>query len=86
MIIETENLTKIYRTEEVETTALDRVNLGLEEGQFVSIMGPSGCGKSTLLHVLGLIDDVSDGSYRFLGEEVSGYSERKRAALRKKNI
>ena len=86
MIIKTENLTKIYRTEEVETTALDSINLQLEEGQFVSIMGPSGCGKSTLLHVLGLIDDLSDGNYRFLGEDVSKYSERKRSALRKKNI
>jgi len=86
MIIETENLTKIYRTEEVETTALDKINLQLAKGQFVSIMGPSGCGKSTLLHVLGLIDDLSDGSYRLLGEDVSKYSERKRAALRKKNI
>jgi putative ABC transport system ATP-binding protein len=86
MVIETENLTKIYRTEEVETTALDNVSLRLEKGQFISIMGPSGCGKSTLLHVLGLIDDLSDGSYRLLGEDVSKYSERKRAALRKKNI
>jgi putative ABC transport system ATP-binding protein len=86
VIIETENLTKIYRTEEVETTALDRVNLQLDEGQFVSIMGPSGCGKSTLLHVLGLIDDLSDGSYRFLGEDVSKCSERKRSVIRKKNI
>ena len=86
MIIETENLTKIYRTEEVETTALDKINLQLAKGQFVSIMGPSGCGKSTLLHVLGLIDDLSDGSYRLLGEDVSKYSERKRAALRKKSI
>jgi putative ABC transport system ATP-binding protein len=86
MIIEFENVTKIYRTDEVETTALDRINLQLEKGQFVSIMGPSGCGKSTLLHVLGLIDDLSDGSYRFLGEDVSQYSERKRSAIRKKNI
>jgi putative ABC transport system ATP-binding protein len=86
MIIETENVTKIYRTEEVETTALDKISLQMEEGQFVSIMGPSGCGKSTLLHVLGLIDDLSDGSYRFLGEDVSGYSERKRSVIRKKNI
>ncbi len=86
MIIETENVTKIYRTEEVETTALDRINLQLEEGQFVSIMGPSGCGKSTLLHVLGLIDDLTDGSYRFLGEDVSRYSERKRSLIRKRNI
>ena len=62
MIIETENLTKIYRTDELETTALDQVNLQIDKGQFVSIMGASGCGKSTLLHVLGLIDDPSDGT------------------------
>ena len=86
MIIETSNLKKIYRTEEVETTALDRIDLNLEEGQFVSIMGPSGCGKSTLLHVLGLIDNPTEGSYKFLGEEVSGYSESKRSAIRKANI
>jgi putative ABC transport system ATP-binding protein len=86
MLIETENLKKRYRTELVETTALDSVDLRVEEGQFVSIMGPSGCGKSTLLHVLGLIDTPSDGKYRFLGEDVSTYPERKRAALRKKNI
>jgi putative ABC transport system ATP-binding protein len=86
MIIEAENITKIYRTEEVETTALDSINLQLEEGQFVSIMGPSGCGKSTLLHVLGLIDSLSEGTYKFLGEDVSSYSERKRSIVRKKNI
>jgi putative ABC transport system ATP-binding protein len=86
MIIEIENLTKIYRTEEVETTALDNINLKLENGQFISIMGPSGCGKSTLLHVLGLIDDLSDGTYRFMGEDVSRYSERKRSVIRKRNI
>jgi len=86
MIIETSNLKKIYRTDEVETTALDMINLNLEEGQFVSVMGPSGCGKSTLLHVLGLIDNPSDGSYRFLGEEVSKYSEAKRAVIRKANL
>ena len=86
MIIDTENVTKIYRTDEVETTALDKINLQLEEGQFVSIMGPSGCGKSTLLHVLGLIDDLSDGAYRFMGEDVSRYSERKRSVIRKRNI
>ena len=86
MIIETENLTKIYRTDEIETTALNQVNLQLQKGQFVSIMGPSGCGKSTLLHVLGLIDDLSNGIYRFLGEDVSKCSERKRSIIRKKNI
>lgn len=86
MIIETENLTKIYRTDEVETTALSNINLQLEEGQFVSVMGPSGCGKSTLLHIVGLIDDLSEGTYRFLGEDVSRYSERKRSVIRKKNV
>jgi putative ABC transport system ATP-binding protein len=86
MIIETGDLKKVYRTEEVETTALDAINLKLEEGQFVSIMGPSGCGKSTLLHVLGLIDNPTEGSLQFLGEEVSEYSEAKRAAIRKANI
>ena len=86
MIIETSNLTKVYRTDEVETTALDAFDFHLEEGQFVSIMGPSGCGKSTLLNILGLIDNMSGGSFMFLGEEVSGYSESKRAALRKANI
>jgi putative ABC transport system ATP-binding protein len=86
VIIETENLTKIYQTDEVETTALNQIDLQLESGQFVLIMGPSGCGKSTLLHVLGLIDDLSEGTYRFLGEDVSRYPERERSRIRKKNI
>jgi putative ABC transport system ATP-binding protein len=86
MIIETQNLKKIYRTDVVETTAVDDVNFSLSPGQFVSVMGPSGCGKSTLLHVLGLIDSPSGGSYRFMGEEVSGYPESKRAKIRKAHI
>jgi putative ABC transport system ATP-binding protein len=86
MIIETENLQKLYRTDLVETTALDAVNLQVEEGQFASIMGPSGCGKSTLLHILGLIDSPSKGAYRFLGEDVSRYPERRRSRIRKRNI
>jgi putative ABC transport system ATP-binding protein len=86
MIIETEDLKKIYRTDVVETTAVDDINFSLSPGQFVSVMGPSGCGKSTLLHVLGLIDSPSGGRYRFMGEEVSGYPERKRANIRKANI
>jgi putative ABC transport system ATP-binding protein len=86
MIIETENLKKIYRTDVVETTAVDDINFSLSPGQFVSVMGPSGCGKSTLLHVLGLIDSPSGGRYRFMGEDVSGYPERKRANIRKANI
>ena len=86
MIIKTEGLSKLFRTDEVETTALDEVDLTIEEGEFTSIMGPSGCGKSTLLHILGLIDNPDGGKYWFLDEEVSRYSERQRANLRKENI
>jgi putative ABC transport system ATP-binding protein len=86
MIIETANLQKLFRTELVETTALDAVDLDVDEGQFVSIMGPSGCGKSTLLHILGLIDSPTSGTYRFLGEDVSRYPESRRSRLRKQNI
>jgi putative ABC transport system ATP-binding protein len=85
-VIETKNLKKIYTTGEVETTALDNVNLNVKEGEFAAIMGPSGCGKSTLLNILGLIDNSTEGKYLFAGEEVSGYSERQRADLRKRNI
>ena len=85
-MIQTSNLKKIYRTEEVETTALDNVNLNINEGEFVAIMGPSGCGKSTLLNILGLLDNPSEGSYMFLGNEVANRSERQRADLRKGNI
>ena len=86
MIIETDSLRKVYRTDLVETTAVDGINFSLDEGQFVSVMGPSGCGKSTLLHLLGLIDSPTAGRYRFLGEDVSAYSERKRATIRKAHI
>jgi putative ABC transport system ATP-binding protein len=86
MIIETQNLQKLYRTDLVETTALDAVNLQVDEGQFLSIMGPSGCGKSTLLHILGLIDSPTAGAYRFLGEDVSRYAESRRSRIRKRNI
>ncbi len=86
MILKTENLMKLFRTAEVETTALNRVNLEVAKGEFTSIMGPSGCGKSTLLHILGLIDNPDGGKYWFLGEDVSSYSERQRANLRKENI
>jgi putative ABC transport system ATP-binding protein len=86
MIIETDGLKKIYRTDVVETTAVGGINFKLVEGEFVSIMGPSGCGKSTLLHILGLIDSPSGGTYRFLGEDVSAYPERRRALIRKAHI
>lgn len=85
-MIKTNNLKKIYLTEEVETTALNNVNIQIEQGEFVSIMGPSGCGKSTLLNVLGLLDNPTDGEYYFLDHEVSKYTERQRANLRKENI
>ncbi len=85
-MIKTKNLKKIYTTEEVETTALNDINLDVKEGEYVAIMGPSGCGKSTLLNILGLIDQPSSGAYHFLGEEISKYSERKRAGIRKNNI
>ncbi len=85
-MIKTVNLTKIFRTDEVETTALNKVSFEVKEGEFVAIMGPSGCGKSTLLNILGLLDNPSNGEYYFLENEVSGYSERQSAKLRKQNI
>jgi putative ABC transport system ATP-binding protein len=85
-MIKSKNLKKIYTTEEVETTALDNVNLEIKAGEYVAIMGPSGCGKSTLLNILGMLDKPSGGQYFFLDEEVSKHSERQRAHLRKENI
>lgn len=85
-MIRTSNLRKIYTTEEVETTALDSVNIEIKAKEFVAIMGPSGCGKSTLLNIFGLLDNPSDGQYYFLNEEVSKYTERQRANMRKANI
>jgi len=85
-MIRTKDLQKIFTTEEVETTALNKVNFEVKEGEFVAIMGPSGCGKSTLLNLLGLLDNPTGGEYFFLEEEVSKYSERQRANLRKSNI
>lgn len=85
-MIRTESMKKIFTTEDVETTALNDVEIEIKEGEFVSIMGPSGCGKSTLLNILGLLDNPSDGKYYFLDTEVSKHSERQRAMLRKQNI
>jgi len=85
-MIRTEKLVKMYTTEEIETTALNEVDIEVKEGEFVSVTGPSGCGKSTLLNVLGLLDNPNDGKYFFMDQEVSSYSERKRTNLRKNNI
>jgi len=85
-MIKLKNLEKVYTTEEVETTALNNINLEIKAGEFVAIMGPSGCGKSTLLNILGLLDNPSGGEYHFGDHEVSKYSERQRAQLRKGSI
>ncbi len=85
-MIKTVELSKVFRTEEVETTALNKVNLNIGSGEFVAIMGPSGCGKSTLLNILGLLDNPTGGQMIFDGIEVSGYKERQRTNLRKARI
>ena len=85
-MIKTVKLTKIFRTDEVETTALNEVSFEINKGEFVAIMGPSGCGKSTLLNILGLLDNPSEGEYFFLDNEVAKFSEKQRARLRKQNI
>jgi putative ABC transport system ATP-binding protein len=85
MII-TKDLSKIFRTEEVETSALSNVNLHVKKGEFVAIMGPSGCGKSTLLNIIGLLDNPSNGNYIFNSVEVSGKTEKQRTQFRKGNI
>ena len=85
-MLKTKNLTKTFTTAEVETTALNNINLEVQEGEFVAVMGPSGCGKSTLLHIAGMLDNPTGGEYYFMDEEVSGYAEKKRANLRKGKI
>jgi putative ABC transport system ATP-binding protein len=80
------NLYKVYRTDEVETVALNGVNLQVEQGDFVAIMGPSGCGKSTLLNIVGMLDNPTEGDYLFFDENVAPYSESRRSAIRKQNI
>jgi putative ABC transport system ATP-binding protein len=82
-MIKTENLQKIFRTEEVETYALNNVSLEINAGEFVAIMGPSGCGKSTLLNILGLLDNPSGGEYHLNGIEVAKFAEKQRTRLRK---
>jgi putative ABC transport system ATP-binding protein len=85
-MIRTVNLTKVFQTELIETTALSNVNFEVKKGEFVAIMGPSGCGKSTLLNILGLLDNANTGQYFFNDIEVSGFSESQRTNLRKGNI
>ncbi|OFY00927.1 MAG: phosphonate ABC transporter ATP-binding protein, partial [Bacteroidetes bacterium GWC2_40_22] len=85
-MIKTNELTKVFRTEEVETTALNKVTINVKEGEYVAVMGPSGCGKSTLLNILGLLDNPSAGSYIFNGTEVANLKERDRTMFRKGNI
>ncbi|MEZ7505740.1 ABC transporter ATP-binding protein [Flavobacterium sp. Arc2] len=85
-MITIKNLTKIFRTEELETSALSGINLQINEGDFLSIMGPSGCGKSTLLNIVGLLDSASGGSYTLLNQEMIGLKEKGRSSVRKENI
>jgi len=80
------NLSKLYRTDEVETVALNNVNIQIDDGEFVAVMGPSGCGKSTLLNIIGMLDSPSAGQYFFNGEDVAGYPETRLADIRKHNI
>ncbi|MBF8296796.1 MAG: phosphonate transporter ATP-binding protein, partial [Bacteroidetes bacterium] len=82
-MIKANGLKRTYTTDEVETTALNNVNAEIKAGEYVAIMGPSGCGKSTLLNILGLLDNPTDGEYYFLGQEVSKFTERQRANMRK---
>lgn len=85
-MLRTNNLQKIFRTEEVETTALNNVNIHVRKGEFVAIMGPSGCGKSTLLNIIGLLDNPTEGELFFDGQEIASFKERQRTNLRKGNI
>lgn len=85
-MIKTNSLVKVFRTDEVETTALNRVNMEVAKGEFVAIMGPSGCGKSTLLNILGLLDNPTQGEYFFNNINVTGFKEKQRTSLRKENI
>ncbi len=85
-MIKIENLTKVFRTEEVETYALNGVSIHVKEGEFVAVMGPSGCGKSTLLNIIGLLDNPTQGSYLFKGTEVAKLKEKNRTQFRKGNI
>ncbi|MBR0122698.1 MAG: ABC transporter ATP-binding protein, partial [Bacteroidales bacterium] len=85
-MIKVENLVKIFRTEDIETLALNGVSFEINDGEFVAIMGPSGCGKSTLLNILGLLDNPTSGNYELLGQQVGDLKEKDRTQFRKGNI
>ena len=85
-MIKVQNLSKIFRTEEIETLALDGVSFTINDGEFVAVMGPSGCGKSTLLNILGLLDNPTEGTYELLGQQVGSLKEKERTKFRKGNI
>ena len=85
-MIQVQNLTKIFRTEDIETLALDGVSFTINDGEFVAVMGPSGCGKSTLLNILGFLDNPTEGTYELLGQQVGSLKEKDRTKFRKGNI
>lgn len=85
-MIKLTNLSRVFRTQDVETTALSNINLTVNEGDFLAIMGPSGCGKSTLLSILGMLDSPTSGNFNFAGTDIAGYSEKQLAELRKESI
>ena len=85
-MLKLEQLTKVYQADEVETVALDSVDVEIATGEFVAVMGPSGCGKSTLLNIVGMLDSPSSGRFEFLGEDVTHYAERQLSEIRKRNI
>jgi len=85
-MIQLESVSKVYRTERIETLALDRIDVGVDEGEFVSVMGPSGCGKSTLLNLMGLLDEPSSGKIVFDGRALNGYRDRTVARLRNEKV
>ncbi len=85
-MIQLNQIQRVFRTEDVETTALNNISLTINQGEFVAIMGPSGCGKSTLLSILGMLDSPTSGSFLFAGRDIANYSEKQLAELRKANI
>ena len=85
-MIQLENISKVYQTRNIETLALDNINLKVKTGEFISVMGPSGCGKSTLLNLIGLLDDPTSGNLSLDGVGINGYSDKEMAALRNQKL